>query len=234
LTASNISKAHPFPFELGFKALELLQAHVMHAIVADMAAGEYVRQPKGIEIIQAKMLLGGAGIDTINQGFSLLQKHFETFEFLPFQSTLIAMNSAWDWYIRNLAGFITVARTRSGANSLGPAIEKPFIRVGSLPIGEQISVLEAVLDCQLPLTEIQTDALKEMALVRNIGIHDNWQTDEKYVSATKQDMKILGAFRKISVTELEEWRAAMETAISALTKNTAIRYKAIGVYATKI
>jgi hypothetical protein len=203
------STAHPYPLQVGFQTLEFIQATYFHAILADIAAGEAVRQPGGIGRIEAIMLEKGMNRPTLDQGWALLSKYQAVFEDAVFQSATVALNSHWDWLIRRLGAFIAFARDHCAVPTLRPADAKRLKRLEALPLGEQVAVIEAVAGIVISLSADRRKELAEMALVRNIGIHNRWEVDARYRRMTEHTNMAHGDLRMIEISELSSWHRAL-------------------------
>jgi hypothetical protein len=53
--------AHPFPFQIAVQTYEFILGVLFYAMVSDMASGEYVRLPNGLNQIETKLLSEGLG-----------------------------------------------------------------------------------------------------------------------------------------------------------------------------
>ena len=104
-------KAHSYPFRVGLQTQELMHASFFHAMLADLSAGEYLRQPGNIDKLEARLSQEGLQRDALQSGWQCLGKYKIIFERAVFQSSVIAMSSHWDWYMRKLGQFVRFART---------------------------------------------------------------------------------------------------------------------------
>ena len=63
-----------------------------------------------------------------------------------------------------------------------------------------------------------------MTLVRNLGLHNRWEVDEKYLQFSSTKGLGVGDLRLVEVEELHHWHAALVRLILDLTSAVAIRY----------
>ncbi len=205
LLRSKDSKIHPFPFQVAVQTLEFMQGSLFHASLVDAASVAYVRLPEGMANLERVFIERLDSSKTYDEAWKILEKYQTVFEKIPFQSVLIAMNSHWDWYARKLANFISFARQDLNQGALKKLDEKRLLRFSSLPIGEQLEVIEAAVGITPILTVEENRELQEMALVRNLGLHNRWEIDNRYLERTNRGGYQKGELRIIEIEELTKW-----------------------------
>lgn len=224
-------KAHPFPIQISLQAQEFIQGALFHAAFADIAAGEFVRLPGGVNRVELVMRERGLAQGVSEEGWQLLRKYQNIFEGTVFQSVLIALNSHWDWYIRKLSEFIRFARSSIRAPALSNADDKRLARADRLPLSEQLEIMELAIGVTLPLSADERQALKEMALVRNLGLHNRWEIDFQYLRETKMNGLQVGELRLIGIGELQYWHSLLIKLLSNSGLECAKRFNAAPDYA---
>jgi len=218
-------KAHSFPFQIGFQTLELMQASIFHAMLMDEAAGQRVRQPNGVrEIDQALM---GAGLDKalLDNGWKYLGKYKGLFERFVTQNVLIALRSQWDWYIRNLGGFVLASTRSEGHEVLSRTEVKDLERIGFKDIPNQLATIENCAGINVELSDSVESAVYEMSLVRNLGLHNRWEVDNYYIEKTATEGWKRREIRHFEISELEEWHRALIQLVNATWSPVAVRFK---------
>ncbi len=85
------AKGHPFPIQIAYQTQEFIQGALFYASFADLAAGESVPRPGGVEAIEARMKQGGLNAGVADQGWVLLQKYQAVSGSVVFQSVLITL-----------------------------------------------------------------------------------------------------------------------------------------------
>lgn len=221
--------AHGYPFQISIQTQEFLQATLLHASFVDIAAGQAVRSPGGLEKIERQYIDCVGSKATYDEAWSYLTKYRHVFEKTALQSVLVALNSHWDWYIRKLGEFVLFARAEARIMS-SASEEKSIRRLGVLPLLDQIDVLENSLGVSLPFSEAERMELEEMSLVRNLGLHNRWEVDEKYLSQTPRRGLQSGELRIVEVTELHHWHGLMIRLINSSCSGVARTYRSASSY----
>ncbi len=105
---------------------------------------------------------------------------------------------------------------------LGKSEETRLARFSSLPIGEQLETIEIAAGIKLALNEEEKSELVEMTLVRNLGLHNRWEIDKRYLERTMKGGYQLGELRIIEVGELNRWHQAFINVINAVSTEVAL------------
>ena len=218
------AKAHPYPFQVGLQTLEFMQGSLFHASLVDVASGAYIRLPDGMANLERMFMEKLDSPKTYDDVWRILGKYQAVFEKIPFQSVLIAMNSHWDWYIRKLIDFVVFAREDLNQSPLHKRVSKRLDRFSSLPIGEQLEVIQVVAEIKLSLEEAERSELQEMALVRNLGLHNRWEIDKRYLERTGRKGYQLGELRIIELEELKKWHEMFCKAVQITTSEVALAF----------
>ena len=181
-----------------------------------------MRLPDGMAKLEKQFTQKLYSKETYDQAWELLAKYRPVFERVPFQSVLISLNSHWDWYLRKLIDFILFARVNIGAAPLSNDDARRLERCGALPMLDQIEVVELSAGVQLTLTDEQRDELKEMALLRNLGLHNRWEVDARYLSNTRRQGLQLGELRLIDIDELYQWHRLLMSLVNDSASKVAV------------
>lgn len=205
VTSTKGAQAHPYPLQIAYQTQEFIQGFMFYAAFSDLAAGQIVRMPNGIQMIESQMKDRGLSAGVAEQGWQIMHKYTHVFQDTIYQSVLISLNSHWDWYIRKLSEFIEFCRTNIGGPVVSAKDEKRLKRASRLPLVEQIEVVELTAGIQLALSEDQRNELNEMSLVRNLGLHNRWEIDSTYLRETVRTGLQLGDLRTIDIAELQKW-----------------------------
>jgi hypothetical protein len=83
---------------------------LLHAHLTATAAGLFIREPQGPSELENEFLALGGSKETYDEAWRFLTKYQAVLEDATYQVVLIAFNSHWDWYLRNLRGFVLAAR----------------------------------------------------------------------------------------------------------------------------
>lgn len=224
MTSKPEAKAHIYPFQIGFQTEEFLQATLLYTIFADTAAGELVRQPGGFAHIEKIILDKLPQKNGYDDAWKFLEKHLPIFEKANFQSVLIALNSQWDWYVRKLGEFIIFACTENSLINNAGENKKRLERIDKLPIIEQIKVLEIYAGVSFALSSEDQIEINEMSLVRNLGLHNRWEVDGKYLTLSKHQNYEVGDIRIIDKNELQTWHSILIQLLNKTTTAIAIAF----------
>jgi hypothetical protein len=221
---SQNANAHPYPFQIGMQTLEFMQGSLFHASVLDIAAGTYIRQPDAMENLRRIFMEKLDSPKTWDDVWETLGKYQAVFERAPMQSVLIAMNSHWDWYSRKLIDFISFARQELNQPMLEKRESKRLGRFSSLPIIEQLEVIQIAAEIKITLNEEDKSGLQEMSLVRNLGLHNRWEIDKRYLERTVRSGYQLGELRIIELEELNRWHQAFIKVINAVSAEVVLAF----------
>jgi len=217
------AKAHPFPYQIALQTMEFMHGAVFWFICADKAAGEFVRLPNGYGMLKANLLKEGMQEEEWESGWNYLNKHKDLFQSVVFQSVLITIRSYWDWYVNKLVEFIAFAHESTGDALMNEL--KKLRRITYPEILEQISITEKVCKLDLQVSEETKQNIKEMSLVRNLGLHNRWEVDQEYLNKTsKQNQWQIGDIRTFDSKELILWHRSLIDLINKTCKPVAVQY----------
>ncbi len=230
ITAKPNAEAHLFPVQVGMQTQEFLQGSLFYVAYLDIAAGELIRQEGGLAHLDKKVIAAGFDQSNVDKSLEIIQKYFGVFKSAVFMNVLISFCSHWDWYLRKITGFIRHAHPEVCSQPLSTQDNKHLGKPDSLAIHEQISMLERICDIAVGLSTEEIDILYEMSLVRNLGLHNRWEVDEKYLQKSKDQRFSLGHIREFSIEELQIWHRLMLKLIQNTTFSIAIKYKLASAY----
>jgi len=219
------AKAHPFPCQIALQTQEYMQGVVLYFICADRAAGEFVRLPNGLNMLKAILLKDGMQEQDWESGWNYLEKYRKLFRGVVFQNVLIVIRSCWDWYVTKLAEFIIFVHKNNTDDVLSSKDRKRLRRINYPEILEQISILERICNLDFRVSEETKRYIKEMSLVRNLGLHNRWEVDQDYLGKTfEYNRWQLGDIRTFDILELKPWHGSLIDLISKTWKPVAIQY----------
>jgi len=197
--------AHPFPFQICFQTQEFLQSTLFHVCFMDCAVGEMVRLPEGMDRIEALLVDNFYSKESYKQCWEYLVKYQAIFEKSVFSNVLISLCSNWDWYLRQLSRFVQFGREYVESPELNKDEKSQFSRIGNLPILKQLVLLDKATGVETNLHPEMRAQLQEMTLVRNLGLHNRWEVDEKYLEYSATGSLTVGDLRLIELKELHIW-----------------------------
>lgn len=228
------TKAHSYPFQIAYQAQEFIQGAIFYISIADISSGTYFKQVNSLNELRLQFIGGGGELSTWEQGWQILTKYEDIFKITVFQNVLVAINSHWDWYIRKLGEFISFARPYVPSPVLNHKEENDLNRIGFLTICHQLAVLEKTCSLDFGISNSEKEVLMEMSLVRNLGLHNRWEVDQKYLDLTPDKRVWMnGELRLFDSTELKIWHENMLKVISKTSKMVAIKYLGVPSYPHK-
>lgn len=207
-------KAHPFPFQIGFQTLEFIQASIFFTSLIDYISAEHLEQDKSLEEIKYGMMKDGLSKDDWEKSFKCLTNYKEVFKSWVFQNVLIQIKSHWDWYIRRLAEFIVFARENDSSSPLNQKDKAELQGIGFKPLSKQLKTLENAGNVKFNIPKDVLNKLLEMALVRNLGLHNRWEVDSFYINRTNTLGWSIGEIREFDSIELGEWHKCIMNVIN--------------------
>ena len=197
---------------------------LFYAMIADVAAGEYIRLPNGLSQLEQSLTGSGLCKKEWDDGWKRLEKYQSVFENSVFQNVLILMRSHWDWYIRQISEFIRFARNYVASPVLDKKQQKLLHYVDRKDIKEQLLILEMATGLGFNISASTLSSVDEMSLVRNLGLHNRWEVDTHYLAKTSSSTWELKDVRFVSVAELGEWRKSLWEIIDKTVFPVAIKY----------
>jgi hypothetical protein len=198
-------KAHPFPFQIGFQTLEFIQASIFFTSVIDYISAKYFEQNKSLEEIKYTMMGNGLAEGDWEKSFNCLTHYKEVLKSWVFQNVLIQIKSHWDWYIRRLGEFIVFANHHVPCPPLSSKDKKALQDIGFFSLKKQLKTLEKASGVEFNISKDVLDVLLEMALVRNLGLHNRWEIDSFYINRTNTLDWNIGEIREFDSIELGKW-----------------------------
>jgi hypothetical protein len=224
VTKAPNAQAHPFPFQVAVQTYEFILGVLFYAMVSDTASGEYVRLPNALNQMETKLLSEGLSKKEWDRGWNIIQKYMSVFENTVFQNVLMLMRSHWDWYIRQLGGFVRFSRNHVSSPPLDNKQQKLLDNVDRKEIKEQLEILEMACGVTFNIPATIMESIKEMSLVRNLGMHNRWEIDSFYLNKTSTSGWELGDIRLIEIKELREGASSLNKIIDETSLPIAVKY----------
>lgn len=224
-TLPKMALAHLYPYQIALQTLEFVQGAMFHVIFMDIAAGQRIRQSGATVDIEKEMMAAGTTQDILDLHWETLAKYKMVFEGFIFQNTIVSMQSHWDWYLRRLGVFILFARQAVADPPLLSKVSRDLKRIGFANFVDQIDILRESTGLPLLIPTESVEHVREMSLVRNIGLHNRWEVDEAYLKQTKSaGLWLVGDIRTVESPELLGWHEDLMKVINATWSPIAERY----------
>ena len=74
----------------------------------------------------------------------------------------------------------------------------------------------------LELDEKDIANLKEMSRTRNLGLHNRWEVDERYLELTGREDFELGELRIVEIDEINRWYESLINTLGETCRKTAV------------
>ena len=134
------------------------------------------------------------------------------------------MRGHWDWYIRKLGEFVVFARGHVPCTALTKDEGKLLEQIGFKEITRQFELLEKSCDIKFAFPTYVLSSLKEMALARNLGLHNRWEVDAFYKERSSSTGFGIGDIRVVNKKELMEWHGSLIRCINETTFPIAAKF----------
>jgi hypothetical protein len=230
VTLQKDAKAHPFPLQVAFQTQEFIQGALFYFILADEAAGIFFRTSNSINTLEEKLLKEGMRKPDWELSWKIFLKYKGTFEKMVYRNVLVTIRSHWDWYLNKLAEFIIFAQEKTG-NSLTNKEIKQLLKLTYKEINEQVETIENICSLDFNISVETKQYIKEMSLVRNLGLHNRWEVDQQYLDKTTgKNIWQKGDIRKFDNIELGLWHKSLIDLIDTTWQPIAIKYLSAPMY----
>lgn len=223
-----MSKQHLYPLKIALRAQKLIQGSVFYGVFVDLAAGQYVRivsNPEGK--IKHLLLQEGLSEETYETSWTCFRDYMNEFQHPIYQHGLYSMISHWDWYISRLGKFINFSRKYISPNQ---SDDSNLSKLNRTPFKNQINILKASTNLAFLFQEDSIDLIEEMHLVRNLGMHNEWEVDEDYLKKSIIKNWKFGQKREFDILEINKWHSALIDVISVTAHNIASHYSQVSNY----
>jgi hypothetical protein len=226
--ASNPQK-NLYPLKIALRASKLIQGSLFFDIFVDTATGQYARTVPNAERTIKSFLINSAGWseETYETSWACFKDYLTEFQSPIYQHAVYSMISHWEWFISNLGKFIDFAE-----KSLSPEkqTDKDLLKINFKPFTKQVEIVKKVTGIFLAIDDNTLDLVEEMDLVRNLGMHNEWEVDETYLKKTKTSHFKLGDKRVFDIAEITKWHSAYLQLISTLASEIAVHYAQVPKY----
>ena len=228
-TVSNQNQPkHLYPLQIALRAQRLIQGAMFYDIFVDMATGQYVRiVPNAERTIKDSLIKDGWSEETYETSWACFESYLKEFQKPIFQHTVYSIISHWDWYVSNLGRFIDFAEKQIFSER---QTDKDLLKLSFKPFAKQIEIIINETKIPFRIDSETIDLVEEMHLVRNLGMHNEWEVDNTYLKYTKTNKFKLGEKRTFDVAEITKWHSAFIQLINTLSTEIAIHYATVPSY----
>ncbi len=222
-------KKHLYPMRIALRAHRLIQGTLFYNVMADTTIGLYFGE--GVDsIIKLKQKLIDSGIkeETYELSWSCFEEYINEFKNPIFQHAVYSIISHWDWYVSNLGRFVYFAETNLSPHK---KLDKDLLKLSTKPFARQIEILQTQTNITLEVETKNLGLVEEMHLVRNLGLHNQWEVDVTYLKNSKNKNFEIGMKRLVETPELEKWHSAFIKLIHESSSRLAHHYADVPNYA---
>lgn len=222
---------HAYPLRLALAALRFVQGSMYYSAITDVAVNQYIRSTShALDNIKMAFSQKGISEEDWEIGWACLDDYLKVFPNPVFQNTLFSMRVHWDWYIGKLGKFVEFARQYVRGPYMDGKLKKNLTYIGYKDIVVQLEILEQSTGIKIHLEDAVIESIKEMSLVRNLGMHNCWEIDEIYLRSTRKPGWKAGQLRHITLPELMDWKTSLDAVIQETSYLTAETYSAAPDY----
>lgn len=215
--------AHPYPLQIAKQTEAFIAASVWHVSFLDAAAGRYIRLPWGLWRVRRMFKVTDSAWQ---RGLQSFLKHRQVFEKSVMQNIVVSLKSQWDWFVTKSGEFVIFAQSCETKHHLSLKKISELESMGqNKPIERQIEILSQSTGVDFTFPQSTRDTIQELTLVRNLGIHNRWEVDEKYLTRSMNAANWeLGKMRTVSADEVELWEISTLTRLRNVAFPLAFRY----------
>ncbi len=207
-----------------------MQGALFYIAFINEATSAYMQMPGAMQEMRSVFSRYGYTDETWETSWLCLEEYFAAFSDPASRHAMFAIKSHWDWYVTHLGRFIRFGNQAVGDPPLSPALDEDLDMIGFKSIAKQIDILHKTtrLDFEIPRNQI--DSLSEMTLVRNLGIHSQWEVDATYLRWSKVTRFKLGEQRVFTPQELNDWYRILVTLIDKISSMVSRKYPQVPEY----
>ena len=220
---------HLYPLKIALRAKRLIQGSLFYDVFVDTATGQYVRTVPNAERTIKDFLINYTGWSEkiYETSWGCFEDYLKEFQNPIHQHAVYSIVSHWDWFISNLGKFIDFAE-----RSISPEkqTDKDLLKLNFKPFTKQIEIIKNETGILLNIENNTLDLIEEMDLVRNLGMHNEWEVDGTYLKKTKKSCLKSGDKRVFEIPEITKWHSAYLQLIDALAYEIAVRYAQVPKY----
>ena len=222
------SLKHLYPLKIALRAQRLIQGSLFYDVFADTATEQYVKiVPNAERTIKDLLIKAGWSEETYETSWACFENYLKEFQNPIFHHTVYSIISHWDWYVSNLGRFINFAEKYISPEK---QTNKDLLKLSFKSFAKQIEIIKNETGILLNTDNDTSDLVEEMHLVRNLGMHNEWEIDDTYLKYTKTKNLKLGEKRIFEIVEMTKWHFAFLQLIGTLSSEIAIHYAQVPKY----
>lgn len=173
---------HPYPIRTYVDADSTIQAYMDYMDGLGFARKEITSRPGGLETV---LEANGWSRERIEKSVAIQKRIGPLLRGFTLQNNIFVMAFQWDWFIYRIGRFVLWALAQEGRSELSAGLRHDLERLSFLEVSRQISRLELACGLSGTVNPRAIEDIQELHLMRNIGAHNRWEVDEKYLEMTK-------------------------------------------------
>lgn len=220
---------HPYPKRISLRAQKLLQGSLFYFIFLDTATGLYLSKSHDPEKDVREALISKANweVKTYEISWDCFTEYVNEFLNPIQQQVIFSMVSHWDWFVSKIGKFINFANHE--LNLLSQS-EKDLNNLSLKPFTKQLEIIKSASSIPFNIKPASIELIEELHLVRNLGLHNEWEVDELYLQRSKSSGYKVGQKRNVDMSEINSWHKAFVDLITSLSDEIATRYYSVSSY----
>ncbi len=221
---------HPYPIKIGVVTRRFIQGALFYIAFTNEATSKYMQTPGAMQEMWLAFEKYGYSHETWESSWDCLEEYFAAFPDPASRHAMIAIKSHWDWYVTHLGKFIRFGSQFSGDSPISQPLLEELDMIGFKSIGKQMDILRKATHITFDIPPAHIESLSEMTLVRNLGIHSQWEVDATYLKWSKTTRFNLGEQRVFTSAELNEWYRILASLIDLTSSKISAKYSLVPDY----
>ena len=219
---------HLYPRKIALRAQRLIQGTLFYNVIADTTIGLYFGQgPVAMEKMKEVLIGSGWSEDTYEISWSCFEEYINEFKNPINQHAIYSIISHWDWYISNIGKFIDFAEKHISPDKKR---DKDLLKLSNKAFAKQMEIIKNQTGIIFKIKDEDLGLIEEMHLVRNLGLHNQWEVDETYLKYTKTKNFRVGKKRLVETPELTIWHSAFIDLVLETSSQLAVLYRGVPPY----
>lgn len=173
---------HSYPIRTYVDADSTIQAYMDYMDGLGFSRRAITAQPGGLEMV---LETNGWSAERIEKSVAIQKRIAPLLRGFTLQNNIFIMAFQWDWFIYRIGRFALWGLEQENSPLLLKGLRKDLQRITALAVLKQVAHLELACDLKDTVTAAAMEDIEELGLMRNIGAHNRWEVDEKYMDKTK-------------------------------------------------
>lgn len=173
---------HPYPITTYVDADATIQAFMDYMDGMGFARRAVSAQPGGLPKILEE---NGWSTERIEKSVAIQRRIGSLLRGFTLQNNIFIMAFQWDWFIYRIGRFVLWGLEQEKSPLLSMGLRDDLGRITARAVSRQLARLEFACGLKDVVSATAMEDIEELGLMRNIGAHNRWEVDEKYLASTK-------------------------------------------------